>query len=67
MSKIAFVGFGEVNSPIDIIVNKCKAAEESLVKEGVVEVMLLGQNVNSYGKDMDFEYDFGSRKKRAFR
>ena len=35
MSKIAFVGFGEVNTPIDIIVNKCKAAEEALVKEGL--------------------------------
>ncbi|MBQ3562639.1 MAG: hypothetical protein IJA13_03735, partial [Clostridia bacterium] len=35
MSKIAFVGFGEVNTPIDIIVNKCKAAEDSLLKEGL--------------------------------
>lgn len=35
MSKIAFVGFGEVNTPIDIIINKCKAAEESLIKEGL--------------------------------
>lgn len=35
MSKVAFVGFGEVNTPIDIIVNKCKAAEESLKKEGL--------------------------------
>ena len=35
MSKIAFVGFGEVNTPIDIIINKCKDAEESLKKEGL--------------------------------
>ena len=35
MSKTAFVGFGEVNTPIDIIVNKCKTAEESLKKEGL--------------------------------
>ncbi|MBO4734323.1 MAG: hypothetical protein J5662_07595 [Clostridia bacterium] len=35
MSKTAFIGFGEVNTPIDIIVNKCKAAEESLSREGL--------------------------------
>ncbi len=35
MNKIAFIGFGEVNTPIDIIINKCKAAEESLIKEGL--------------------------------
>ena len=35
MTKIAFAGFGEVNTPIDIIVNKCKAASESLVRDGV--------------------------------
>lgn len=34
MIKAAFVGFGEVNSPRDIIVNKCSAAAESLKKEG---------------------------------
>ena len=35
MVKAAFVGFGEVNTPIDIIINKCKAAEEGLKKEGL--------------------------------
>ena len=35
MAKVAFVGFGEVNTPIDIIVNKCKAAAEGLEKEGL--------------------------------
>ena len=35
MAKAAFVGFGEVNTPIDIIVRKCKAAAEALEKEGV--------------------------------
>lgn len=34
-AKAAFVGFGEVNTPIDIIVNKCRTAEESLKKEGL--------------------------------
>ncbi|MBR6572352.1 MAG: hypothetical protein IKK77_01360 [Clostridia bacterium] len=35
MSKVAFIGFGEVNTPIDIIINKCKAAEEALKAEGL--------------------------------
>ena len=35
MGKIAFVGFGEVNTPAEIIVNKCKAAAESLEREGL--------------------------------
>lgn len=34
MSKIAFVGFGEVNTPIDIIVEKCRAAEKNLKASG---------------------------------
>ncbi len=33
--RAAFVGFGEVNTPIDIIINKCKGAEEALKKEGL--------------------------------
>ena len=32
--KAAFVGFGEVNTPKEIIVNKCKAAEAGLIAEG---------------------------------
>ena len=35
MGKIAFVGFGEVNTPAEIIVKKCKSAAESLVAEGL--------------------------------
>lgn len=35
MRKTAFIGFGEVNTPVDIIVNKCKAAEAALQAEGV--------------------------------
>ena len=35
MSKAAFLGFGEVNTPIDIIIRKCKAAAEALENEGM--------------------------------
>ncbi len=35
MIKAAFIGFGEVNTPIDIIINKVKAAEEALKNEGL--------------------------------
>jgi len=35
MIKTAFIGFGEVNTPIDIIINKCKKAKEDLEKAGV--------------------------------
>ena len=35
MGKVAFVGFGEVNTPAEIIVNKCKAAAESLERVGL--------------------------------
>lgn len=35
MSKTAFVGFGEVNTPIDIIIGKCKAAKKGLEAEGL--------------------------------
>ncbi len=34
MSKIAFVGFGEVNTPIDIIVKKCEKAAADLKATG---------------------------------
>lgn len=35
MIKAAFVGFGEVNTPADIIIRKCKTAAESLEKAGL--------------------------------
>ena len=35
MAKAAFVGFGEVNTPIDIIIKKCEKAAADLEKEGL--------------------------------
>ncbi len=35
MVKAAFVGFGEVNTPKDIIIKKCADAEKSLLNEGM--------------------------------
>lgn len=35
MSRAAFIGFGEVNTPIDIIINKCRLAEAGLKAEGM--------------------------------
>ena len=35
MKKVAFVGFGEVNTPIDVIINKCKNAAKSLEDKGL--------------------------------
>ena len=35
MSKIGFVGFGEVNTPVDVVIRKCAAAAEALKAEGL--------------------------------
>lgn len=35
MAKIGFVGFGEVNTPVDVIIRKCTAAKEALENEGL--------------------------------
>lgn len=33
--KVAFLGFGEVNTPVEVIVRKCAAAEAALKEEGL--------------------------------
>lgn len=35
MSKIGFIGFGEVNTPVEVIIRKCGAAEKALRAEGL--------------------------------
>ncbi len=35
MAKVAFIGFGEVNTPIEILESKCAAAEKALKEEGL--------------------------------
>ena len=40
----------------DDIIAECR----DLVNQGYKEICLLGQNVNSYGKDLDDDYDFGN-------
>ena len=35
MSKIGFVGFGEVNTPVEVVIRKGAAAAEALKSEGL--------------------------------
>lgn len=39
MSKVGFVGFGEVNTPVEVIVSRAGAAAEALEKEGLAPVL----------------------------
>ena len=35
MGKIGFVGFGEVHTPVDVVIRKCAGAEAALRAEGL--------------------------------
>ena len=41
MSKVGFVGFGEVNTPVEVIVSRAGKAAEALEKEGLELVKVL--------------------------
>ncbi|MBQ3866743.1 MAG: hypothetical protein II776_07555 [Clostridia bacterium] len=41
MSKVGFVGFGEVNTPVDAIISRCNKAAEELEKEGLELVKVI--------------------------
>lgn len=57
MSKTAFIGFGEVNTPIDIIIGKCKAAEEGLKAEGLDLISVYPVTDDYEEKDIKKVYD----------
>ena len=51
MSKIGFIGFGEVNTPVDVIIRKCSAAEAALRAEGLDLVSARELIKNSFSKN----------------
>ncbi len=51
---VPFTRGDEISIPLDIIINEAK----KVVREGVKEICLLGQNVNNYGKKLDKHINF---------
>ncbi|MBQ9544934.1 MAG: hypothetical protein IJV00_07400 [Clostridia bacterium] len=51
--KAAFVGFGEVNTPVDIIVRKCEQAKKELEEKGIELVSVLPVSDDYEEKDVN--------------
>ena len=64
MSKIAFVGFGEVNTPAEIIERKCRAAAESLRAAGLGLVSVYP--VTDDYEEQDIKRAVAALKKESF-
>ncbi|MBQ9756132.1 MAG: hypothetical protein IJV99_00870 [Clostridia bacterium] len=58
MMKIAFAGFGEVNTPVEFIVDRCAAAAESLKKGGAEVISCFPISDDYEEKDVNKAIDF---------
>jgi hypothetical protein len=50
MIKAGFVGFGEVNTPKEIIINKCESAAKSLKDQGLALVEVFSHSAMALSK-----------------
>lgn len=50
--KVAFVGFGEVNTPRDIIERKCREAREQLETRGIEVIRTAPVSDDPQGEDV---------------
>ena len=61
MRKTAFLGFGEVNTPIDIIVRKCQKAEADLKAKGLELISVYPITDDYEEKDIKTAKRFGCK------
>ena len=57
MAKAAFLGFGEVNTPKELIVNKCSQALDALKNEGIDTVSVFPITDDYEEKDIKYALD----------